>query len=236
MIGVSVFAEIGRGLTIVIKGEPRFGILAFLIATLWEFVHIEWMTYYHEKVEEEEQPVEEEEEGITKGEGILQATRFRTDWRSDEGALACAKPSILQVGVILLLFLAVNLFVAGSVTELVSFTSLLSGEEGCVTSYNLYTLGMALVSDFFLYENSSTAGVWTLCITYLLSVAVVPLFVHLVHALVLVLDIKSKMLCKIADISWTFACTEVLAIAVFTVQVCVRKSTTGFFSVLLEKL
>jgi len=40
---------IAGDLPLIVRGEPGGAIIAFLIATLWEFVHIEVLTFFHEE-------------------------------------------------------------------------------------------------------------------------------------------------------------------------------------------
>ena len=216
------------GIPIVIKSEALPGILAFLIATLWEFVHIEWMTSCHDKVVQQKEEEETKEElSQVNDEKIINAMRFRTSWRDVGGdnnnngsALVCSSILLVQAGVWLLLTISIGLFLAGSLMDVVSFTAVIGGDTvACEKSYTLYSLGTALVSEFALQDNSAKPGSWTLFVSFVLFLIAAPLLVHLVHILVLVGNIKSKILCRVADVCWTFASVEVLVIAVFTVQV-----------------
>jgi hypothetical protein len=210
MIGVTLQISVADGVPVIIKGEPRAAIIAFLVATLWEFVHIEWMTELHTK------NLNHAHDETNDEKVVLSALRFRTE--PGHAAAKCRSPVTLRLSMWLLLASAIGLFLAGSLVEVMRFTSVLAGEsEGCVRSYNLYKLGTVLVSDFFLQDNRD-AGVWTLYMTYIMLVAVLPLFVHAVHV-VFVLNGKVENLYRIAGICWTFASVEVLMLAVFVVQV-----------------
>ena len=199
MIGLLLELNIAGGIPLIIKGEPRGAITAFLVATIWEFLHMEWMAYYHDKY------------SLEKGEGEMEPR---------------SSPPLGRTGMCLLLATAIVLFITGSTVEVLRFTTILAGEtNGCPKSYSLYTLGAALVSDFFLYENDATLGVWTLCIGFFLLVVIMPLVVHLVQFMVLAFTWKPIFLCKFADSCWTFASVEVLLLAIFIVQV--RPLTVG---------
>lgn len=220
LVGVSLQIRVAD-VPVIIKGEPRGAIIAFLLATLWRFAHIEWITALHTRIiilnhrnDGQEREPNEENAGT-----VVSAMRFQTTG-SGTAVKSCRSPVMARLIMSLLLAVAVGLFLAGSSTEVVRFTSVLGGESvGCVRSYNLYTLGAELVSDFSLEANSAKPGTWTLFIAYILLLAVAPLFVHAVHILVFVLNVKHKTLCRIADISWTFASVDVLLVSVFTVQV-----------------
>lgn len=211
LIGVTLEVMI-NGVPVVIKGEPRPAIVAFLFATLWEFFHLEWMTHCHQKKIDYE-PTENEQ--VT-----LNAMRFQSGWNSERNPLVSKSPKCLRLGMYVLITTVIGLFLAGSLLDCIRFTSVLAGEaEGCVRSYNLYTLGTAFVSDFFLHLNKANAATWILFLAYIICIIVLPLFVHLVHALVCLFNVKGKRLCLLSDMCWTFASVDVLLIAVITAQV-----------------
>jgi hypothetical protein len=206
--------------TIIVRGEPRLALIGFLFATLWEFVHIEWMTHCHQK----KLNYSQEQECNRRPEGnILDSLRFRRSCASDHNSLACRSPACLQVAMWLLVCVSIGSFLAGSIVENIRFTSVSAENktEGCVRSYSLYSLGATLISDQSLQWNSVKPLVWILFVTYIILLVVIPLFVHLIHVLVCVLNVKDKLLCRSADICWTFACVDVYVIGLYIVQVSV---------------
>lgn len=209
---------VAGGVPVIIKGEPRFAIIAFLLATLWEFVHIEWMTHCHHKNLSHAE--EAEKNGVQQGD-VLDSLRFRTSCcGSVHNSVACRGPGCLRAGMWLLLCLSIGLFLTGATFENIRFTSFLAGEsEGCVRSYSLYTLGMELVSDFSLQSNGAKPYVWILFLAYMILLAVLPLFVHMVQVLVCILSVNEKKLCQAADMCWTFASVDVFLVGLYLVQV-----------------
>lgn len=200
MIGLILELSIAGSTPVVIKGEPRGAIIAFLVATVWEFVHLEWMVSYHDKC------------NLKQGErGVM---------RTEE----TCNPVVSRTTLYLLLATSFSLFAIGSNLRLLQFTTILAGETiGCTRSYTLCTLGGALVSDFFLYRNDAKPGVWTLCVGYILFALAAPLSTNLLQATVTILNLKSPFLCRVLDICWTFASVEVLLVGIFIVQVRLRK-------------
>jgi hypothetical protein len=199
------------GIPLVIKGEPRGSIISFLVATIWVCFHIEWMAELHTKNIDVQN-----EGGEPKEQVVLNALRFRT---ASNSVKSCRSPAVTQCTMSFILAMAVGLFLAGSLTEVIRFTSTFDEPTGCVQSYNLYQLGTSLVSEFSLHGNSVKPQVWILYMAYLLLAIVLPLLVHTVHAMVFILDVKARKLCRIVDVGWTFASAEVLVLSLFVVQV-----------------
>ena len=214
LVGVSLEVSVANGVPVIIKGEPRGAILAFLVATVWSFIHLEWMTELHAKVVVHDTDAKAEE---PQERAVVNALRFKTKSNATKSCRSLATARLCMWSI---LALAIGLFLAGSLTELAQFSTFLSGETvGCVRSYNLYTMGTELVSAFFLQCNSAKPGTWTLYMAYILFCAVAPLFVSAVHVLVFVLNVKAKNLCRIASVVWTFASVEVMLLSLFVVQV-----------------
>lgn len=204
MVGVSLEINVADGVPLVIKAEPRPAIIAFLVATVWEFIQIEWIVALHEKL-------------CTSQDHEEKMQRMVPPWYRDG---VRNNSWTVRGSMCLLWIIAVGLLLAGSIMEGIRFTSVLGGETaGCIRSYNLYELGAYLWSDFFLLANTAKPGVWTMAIAYVLCLAVFPLYGHLVHALSFWFDIRHRYMCIIADQCWTFASVEVLVLAIFTVEV-----------------
>jgi len=203
MIGVQLEINVADGVPLVIKAEPRPAIIAFLVATVWEFIQIEWMVGLHDKQTTEQDRKDKVLRLVPKW--------YRTGVQT--GSVA------VRLSMVLLFATAVGLFLSGSLLESIRFTSVLGGESaGCVREYNVYGIGMALLSDFFLLANTAKPGVWTLAISYILFIVIFPLYGHLIHGLCFLFNFRSRALSTIADQSWTFASVEILVLAIFTVE------------------
>jgi len=217
VVGVMLEIIVEGDVPVIVKAEPRLAIIAFLFATLWEFIQIEWMTHCHHKNLSNSK---EETLSRTKPKNVLDSLRFRSNCSSDRNSLACKSPVCLRASMRLILCLLIGLFLAGSIIENIRFTSVVADEkEGCVRDYNLYSLGTTLVSPFNLQANSAKPYMWILLFAQIILLAVLPLFVHLVHVLVCILNVTNERLCRIADICWTFASVDVFLIALYVVQV-----------------
>lgn len=204
MVGVLLEINVADGVPVVIKAEPRPAIIAFLIATVWEFVQIEWMVSLHEELWDERDRRDKMVRTVP--------TWYRNGVQTNS----------LTVRALMWLLWAVatGLYLSGSILQAVRFTSVLGGETGgCDRTYNLYEIGTTMVSDFFLLANDAVPGVWTMTISYMLFLAVFPLYCHMVHMLSFLFNIRQRQMCIIADQCWTFASVEVLVLAIFTVEV-----------------
>ena len=128
LVGVQLQLNVG-GTEAVTRAEPRFGIIAFFLATVWEFVQIEIIKAMHERV------ILGESHSKDKKERLL----FSRVW--------------IPVAI---LVASLGLYIAGAVTEIAYFTSSDYGSDGmCERSYNLVTLGNALVNDHSMTGNSA---------------------------------------------------------------------------------
>merc|ERR1719263_2168181 len=58
LVGIQLRLKIGT-VDVIMRGEPRFGIIAFFLATVWEFIQIEWIKGQHDKavLKKSEQPL-----------------------------------------------------------------------------------------------------------------------------------------------------------------------------------
>lgn len=200
-----------NGLPLVIKGEPRGSIISFLVGTLWVCFQIEWITELHTR-----NIHFNNEQAEFQDARVLCALRFRT---ASNSVKSCRSPALAQLTIGFMLALTIALFLGGSLTEVIRFTSSLDNSSVCIKSYNWYSLGTELVAAFLLQGNSVKPQEWTLYMTYIFLVIVFPLLVHTVHCLVLILDAKTSLLCRLADVGWTFASAEVLVIALLVLQV-----------------
>jgi hypothetical protein len=246
LVGVALPIVVANGdVPVIIRGEPRGAIVAFLAATLWNFAHLEWLLHQHSRVYEEEQlceqedhqhhgdmkldPANEEEimpeqqqllslENRTPAQ-VLQGLRFASSSSSVD--LVWAHPAQARVALTVLLLASTALLVAGSTLELISFTSVLGSEtQGCPRRYTLYTLGTALVSDFALTDNSDPFAIWVLCIAYFVFTGVVPWLVHIVHVFFFLGRVAwPAAVFEITNVAWTVASIEALLLSVIALQV-----------------
>ena len=204
---------------LVVKAEPRGAIIAFLFATIHEFVQIEWMTHCHQ-VHLPRKDSRQQRGGGGEADTVWKALCFENGFMSNNSPYGCSSSWLPRLGFMLLLMVSMGLLVTGSILESIRFTGTVGGDtEGCEKTYNVYSLATALISDFSFHKNSAKAGIWILFISYWILVVGLPVLVHLIQLSVLLLNVKSKFLCQLAYISSTFASIEVLILGLFVVQV-----------------
>jgi len=222
LVGVQLQLDVG-GTEAVTRAEPRFGIIAFFLATVWEFLQIELVKAMHERnvvVPEgggsnntDEKEEEEEEEGATTA--AAAAAREETLFFSE------------RYIPLLLLAASLALYVSGAVNEIVYFESTDTAGT-CKRSYNLVTLGNALIDKASMTDDNSSPGqTWILYSSYVVLNLIFPILVLLLQFVFLVgwfgrseKEEKTKMksvldwMCAV----WCFACIEVLLIGIFAVE------------------
>mmetsp|Transcript_346 Transcript_346/g.745 ORF Transcript_346/g.745 Transcript_346/m.745 type:complete len:594 (+) Transcript_346:121-1902(+) len=193
LVGVQLQLNIG-GTEAVIRAEPRFGIIAFFLATVWEFIQIELIKAMHERkiVGKAQQTTEEK-------------LYFERLW--------------IPVAIF---FASIALYLAGAATQLVYFTSFdIENGSSCEKSYNAVTLANALVGDLSLTDNSAPGQTWILFLIYIMLILALPAITHLFQFLFLLGWFRSKRLrslIKWTTAIWCFACVEVLLIGIFAVE------------------
>ena len=263
LIGLTLQISLNNGtVPLILKGEPRPAIIAFLFATIWSFIHLEVVNEYHMHqltqhcetlTSVTSQPPlglvdalddndvnKDNEITPTSTTNVVESQKHATTYIFDALRIypwrnATTTPPLkfrnATVGRMLLLVLylsTVALLLMGSIYDVVHFTSYITdadptttNEPGCIQAYNIYTLGTMLVSDFFLFDNSAMAGVYILFISYVLFVMVAHLLVHIIHITILLFRNipKQALVCRLADICWTYASVEVLLLGIFAVQV-----------------
>ena len=123
---------------------------------------------------------------------------------------------------ILIYIVSIALYISGSVTELIYFQNSDIGNSGvCLRSFNLATLGNALVSPSSLTDNSAAGQTWILYIVYVILVLAFPVITHILQVIFMAgwsRSIKLKRMIKWTSAIWCFACIEVLLIGVFAVE------------------
>lgn len=268
MVGVQIQANIAD-VPVIVTAEPRPAIIAFLIATLWEFVHFEWMTQlhhdhyhnHHNKASDSNSSddivngdatknhADEEDHGLSNNCAefdkssevnilshertlILQKLRFenfeKNELSGERDTLVCKSQLCLRIFVLVMILGVLALLLAGSVVECLSFTTYVGDNtiQGCQKSYNLYTLGSAMIQDNFLDGNSAPFGTWFMYLCYIFLVGFAPLFVIATHMYIMGLQQQQKIspiLCRAADVIWSFASIEILLLAIMLVQVSTEK-------------
>ena len=128
-----------------------------------------------------------------------------------------------QLWIPILIYIAsIALYIGGSVTELIYFQNSDIGSSGvCLRSFNLATLGNALVSPSSLTDNSAAGQTWILYIVYVILVLAFPVITHILQVIFMAgwcRSIKLKRMIKWTSVIWCFACIEVLLIGVFAVE------------------
>ena len=128
-----------------------------------------------------------------------------------------------QLWIPILIYIAsIALYISGSVTELIYFQNSDIGSSGvCLRSFNLATLGNALVSPSSLTDNSAAGQTWILYIVYVILVLAFPVITHILQVIFMggwSRSIKLKRMIKWTSGIWCFACIEVLLIGVFAVE------------------
>ncbi|KAL3802371.1 hypothetical protein HJC23_007196 [Cyclotella cryptica] len=190
LVGVQLQLNVG-GTQAVIRAEPRFGIIAFLIATVWQLVQVEVVKGMFEK-------------------------------KMLDGIDTQAKEKLLfkQVGVpIIILAASCALFVAGTVMEVVYFKSI-DTSGVCIVSYNIVSLGNALVNEHSMTSNEAPGQTWILYLAYILLNVAFPVITHLLQVIMMFghhRGEKIKQVFQWTAAIWYFACVEVSLLGIFAV-------------------
>ena len=91
----------------------------------------------------------------------------------------------------------------------------------CERSYNLVTLGNALVNDHSMTGNSAAGQTWILYLSYVILNLVFPMLAHLLQICFIMGWFRSKTLKAVIQWTaaiWCFACVEILLIGIFAVE------------------
>lgn len=212
-VGVQLQLDIA-GIEIVIRAEPRFGIIAFFVATVWEFLQIELIKYMQERMisETETKETEEEEEEII----------------SDEKAKLLFRQLVIPVW---LLLVSIGLYVAGLLTEIVtvSVNDATTNTVSCFTPYDLIGIGNGLLNELSLSGNKVEEQTWTLYVIYMVLTLALPILAHLLQIIYVIYKCcssaessksttTSKRITEWAANVWNFSCVEVFLIGLFAVE------------------
>ena len=197
LVGVQLQLDVG-GTEAVTRAEPRFGIVAFLLATVWEYLQIEAIQALHAR--------------CGSGEGQVSAAR--------EGRPRCAGLAVPAA----LLAASLALYAAGAASEIVYFSSA-DATGVCNKSYNLVTLDNALINQFMVTSNAAPGQTWLLYLGYVVAVLALPLLAHLLQLCFLVGRLRGKAWTRLSAGALAVGCfarAEVLLIGEFAVQYKVR--------------
>ena len=243
------------GRDVAIRAEPRPAIIAFLLATVWEFTQIEWTVHLHNRLlhygdeeptpanngdDDKEKQTPEAKEGTSSSSStnnnFLMAMRFRTKLSSNKNEECVAPESLAGIWLwVLFLFVAtLALYLSGATTELIQFTSIGVGDTaGCEKSYNLVTFGNAMISTLALTDNDALPATWTLYIAYVILVLLLPITVHCLQIIILTMaymnveKTKYKRLCRVASSLFGFSSVEVLLLGIFAIEYRFEKFVTA---------
>ena len=204
IVGVQLELTVGEA-TGITRAEARFAIIAFLLATLWEFIQIEWMKIKHDRFLELNKASKGKAEDTTTME---HGNRFGTT--------------------VAMLLLTLALYASGASVELFRLENFdLGGRDtgaGCITSYNLGTIIMAVVSELGLIDNLSKGQSWTLFFFALIFALILPVTVHLLQISYLFLARSANneqlkhTIGNLTGILWGISSVEVFLIGLFAVE------------------
>eukprot|EP00986_Skeletonema_menzelii_P012534 scaffold6943_cov157-Skeletonema_menzelii.AAC.11 len=195
IVGVQLQLNLG-GMEVITRAEPRFGIIAFFLATLWEFIQIEMIKVMHERMVFGG----EDANSQTGGERLF----FSRLWIS-----------------VLMLLATITLYIVGAVSEFIYIESSNGSGGMCLKSYNLVSVGNALVNELSLTGNISPGQTWFLYLVYVLLILAFPVITHTMQIVFIAARSQSKTLKRL--IKWAsaiscFASVEVLLIGTFAVE------------------
>jgi len=237
---VDVFAVIGlivglqlqlkiAGLETITRAEPRFGILAFFLATVWEYFEIELIKAMHDR--------KMNEGGLStsggSGGNSSKPVEIEDDGEKEDGRQRSHPPFSKLLVPILILSASVGLYIAGAMSQILAFESQDFGSTSvCKRSYNMVTLGNALINEISLTNNPASGQTWTLFVAYIILSFILPILTHLLQVGYIVgwyRSMKLKLLVDWTSSIWCFACIEVLLIGIFAMEykVCFLSNITS---------
>ena len=216
-VGVQLRLDIA-GIEIIIRAEPRFGIIAFFVATVWEFLQIELIKYMHERMISETETKETEGEEESGKEEIISEEK--------------EKLLIRQLWIpVWLLLVSIGLYVTGLLTEIVtvSVNDATTNTVSCFTPYDLIELGNGILNELSLSGNKVEEQTWTLYVIYMALTLALPILAHLLQIIYVIYKgcssaesskstTTSKRMAEWAANVWNFSCVEVFLIGLFAVE------------------
>ena len=157
---------------------PRFHAItkAFFVATLWEFLQIELIKVMYENKVGGGANNEGEDNNGSAGRNCNEG-----DGNEGEGGRLLFKQLWIPIFIYIV---SLALYVSGAVTELMFFETSDIGSPGvCLRSFNLATLGNALVSPSSLTDNSAAGQTWILFLVYVVLVLAFPVLTHILQGI-----------------------------------------------------
>jgi len=196
LVGVQLQLNLG-GVKVITRAEPRFGIISFFLATLWEFFQIELIKVMYERMLQHQQ---QDGGGAGRGERLFFDRLYIP---------------------VLMLLATIALYVVGAVSEFIYIESSNGSGGMCLKSYNLVTVGNALVNELNLSGNKALGQTWFLYLVYVLLILAFPVLTHVMQIVFIAARSQSKTLKRL--IKWAsaiscFASVEVLLIGTFAVE------------------
>lgn len=226
---VDVFAVIGlivglqlqlkiAGLETITRAEPRFGILAFFLATVWEYFEIELIKAMHDR--------KMNEGGLSTsgcaGGNSSKPVEIEGNGEKEDGQQRSHPPFSKLLVPLFILSASIGLYIAGAMSQILAFESQDFGSTSvCKRSYNMVTLGNALINEISLTNNPAAGQTWTLFFAYIILSFILPILTHLLQVGYIVGWYRSQKLKLLVDWTssvWCFACIEVLLIGIFAME------------------
>lgn len=199
LVGVQLQLNLG-GVEVITRAEPRFGIISFFLATLWEFFQIELIKVMYERMLQHQQQQDGGSDGGAGGERLFFAR--------------------LNIPVLMLLA-TIALYVVGAVSEFIYIESSNGSGGMCLKSYNLVTVGNALVNELNLSGNGALGQTWFLYLVYVLLILAFPVLTHVIQIVFIAARFQSKTLKTLIKWASAISCiasVEVLLIGTFAVE------------------
>ena len=218
---VAIQLQLDYGVEAIVRAEARFSIIAFFLATLWEFIHIEIVKLMYER---KILGMDHSKGGRGDNGDVEEAREAAADKKSDELFDEPLPVKRLWIPIVLVV-LSIGLYLAGAILDLVTFKSADTASV-CIRNYNLVTLGNALVDYEGLAANMTPGQSWFLYLCWVFLLLVLPIATHIMQLLVLInrtiakgfLGPKEKHVRTWTSNIWCFATIEVLMIAVFSIE------------------
>ena len=219
LVAIQLQLDFG-GVEAIVRAEARFSIIAFFLATLWEFLEIEVIKHqYESKV-----LGAGHSKSSTDNQGDVEEAREAAS-DTDKGEFDEPLPVKRLWIPTVLVFLSIGLYISGAVLDLVTFKSADTASV-CVKNYNLVTLGNALIGYEGLAANMTPGQSWFLYLCWVFLLLILPITTHVLQLIVLVnrtvakgfLGPKEKFIRTWTSNIWCFATIEVLMISVFSIE------------------
>ena len=218
LVAIQLQLDFG-GVEAIVRAEARFSIIAFFLATLWEFLEIEVIKHqYESKV-----LGLEHSKSRTNDQGDVEEAR---DAKNADNELFDEPLPVKHLWIpIVLVVLSIGLYISGAVLDLVTFKSADTASV-CVKNYNLVTLGNALIGYEGLAANMTPGQSWFLYLCWVFLLLILPITTHVLQLVVLTnrtvakgfLGPKEKFVRTWTSNLWCFATIEVLMISVFSIE------------------